>query len=72
MQFKYSFSHHPCEFCVAKTHCTDCSRNIENLLIKKGASDVSVSIPDQVMSYTAPEDMEDDLLDFLENVGVLI
>lgn len=67
-----SVTYKNCSFCVGKSHCGDCSRELaEALREKPGIADAQVSTREKAATVDHSLD-RDDLEDILESLGLLV
>ena len=71
VDFVYDFSFVNCQSCSAKIHCEDCGTNLEERIAKTpGVERVSIDIQNKRIHLSTNGLDEDELLDFLEEVGI--
>jgi hypothetical protein len=71
MQKIYTILNLKCQECTAKIHCEECAESVfEDLSLKKGVQNLSVDMINKRLSFAADEELEEQVLDFLEGIGI--
>lgn len=69
---QYSFSYFNCQSCASRVNCRHCGAELAEALQKLGAVRVSVDMPNKTMELETGALSEDDVLDYLETIGVFV
>ncbi len=69
MRFDYSLSYFECQSCTSRIHCKDCVKKLYSALERFKLAPIEADIEKSSLSVDMDEDMEDDVIDALENVG---
>lgn len=72
MSSQYSFSYFNCESCASRVNCMHCGAELTEALQKLGVATVSVDMPHKTMEVDPGALSEDDVLDYLETIGVFV
>lgn len=70
MTCQYSFSYFNCQSCASRVNCMHCGEEIAEALQNLGVASVSVDMPHKTMEFDPGTLSEDDVLDYLETIGV--
>ena len=67
------YSYLPCQFCVGKNHCAQCSEEIRAaLLAMEGVEDVEMDVPARRLRLTLKGADPDDIIDRADALGVFL
>lgn len=72
MACHYSFSYFNCQSCASRVNCMHCGQEIAQALRNKGIAGVNIDMPHKNMELELGEVPEDDILDYLETIGVFV
>lgn len=74
MTYRYEIDFFKCGTCTSKTHCRQCGREIgETLERMEGVTAATVNIMEHYAVIDAEDAVdEDEILDILDNIGVLV
>jgi hypothetical protein len=67
----YTILNLKCQECTAKIHCEECGSSVHSdLSARGGISDIQVDMTNKRLSFAADEKREEEILDFLEGIGI--
>lgn len=72
MACHYSFSYFNCQSCASRVNCVHCGGEIAEALKNLGVADVRMDMPHKTMELELGALSEDDVLDYLETIGVFV
>jgi hypothetical protein len=70
-QKTYVFLNLKCQECTAKIHCEECGKSVRtDLSARGGIQNILVDMTNKRLSLVMDENREDEILDFLEGIGI--
>ena len=69
----YDYSYLPCQSCVGKNHCAQCSEEIRQaLLAMAGVADAEMDVPARRLRMALAGVESDDIIDQADAIGVFL